>query len=268
MKLRKIISSALAATVVAGSVTAIQSFAASPRIYVNFVYENSTTIRADVMFENIPDLQAIGIHIQVGEGYDIVMKDSDTPKLASGGTYKEYNGGQLCVYAPGYHGLFFTNAGDTTENYNGRYASFYVTKNSKYSSTTATANLLEVDGDLLMTESGNILSTTVETSPIILKSDEYIIGDVDGNNTIDAVDASYLYSGLGSSSSLKVSTIEDYFTDYFPKAKSPAAPDANQNGYINKADASEILNYYTAQATGGSYTGYVGNKDIYEYYNN
>lgn len=59
---------------------------------------------------------------------------------------------------------------------------------------------------------------------------------------------------------ISVAEIEDCYTDFFPYAEAPAAPDATQNGYINKADANEILDYYSAKATDSSYTGYAGKK--------
>lgn len=50
----------------------------------------------------------------------------------------------------------------------------------------------------------------------------------------------------------------------FDGAKSPAAPDADQSGYINQKDADDIIKYYSTVATGGSYKGNIGKKDIYE----
>ncbi|MCD7890568.1 MAG: hypothetical protein LUG26_01990, partial [Ruminococcus sp.] len=77
----QLISTALAASIVAGSASAISSLAASPKIFINFVYKDSDTIRADVMFEGMPELSSVGIHIQFGEGYDVVLSSSGKPMM-------------------------------------------------------------------------------------------------------------------------------------------------------------------------------------------
>lgn len=164
--------------------------------------------------------------------------------------------------------MFFAWGDSEAKDCNGIYASFYVTKSSSYTSSNATANLLVKDGDLLknieIDDTVNYLPRASDTSPIMLKFYEYIIGDANGDHIVDAVDASYVSIGLGNQVTISVAEIEDCYTDFFPYAEAPAAPDATQNGYINKADANEILNYYSAKATGSSYTGYAGKKNIYE----
>lgn len=265
-KLKRILASLMAATIVAGSMSAINSLAASPKIYVDIVRVNSTTYRADIVFENVPAISSSGFHIQFGEGWNIVSGNSGKPDYAFNVDLLIANHIDLSnigFWNDG-SGIFVTFANDAVYQYDGVIASVNLTRASGYTPESSTAELEYVDGDVLSYKDGpNYIFDAIEESPVMLKSNQYIIGDADGSGSVNSLDASEVLTAVPSSS-LLVDTIAPFHTNYFPDAICAAAPDADQNGYINKTDANEILNYYSAVAVGNSYSGKVGKIDVYE----
>lgn len=265
-KFKKLLASLMATTIVAGSMSAINSMAASPKIYVDFVRVNSTTYRADIIFENVPAISSAGFHIQFGEGWNIVSGNSGKPDYAFNVDLLIANHIDLSnigFWNDG-SGIFVTFANDAVYQYEGVIASVNLTRASGYTPENSTAELEYVNEDILKNKDGvNYISDVIEESPVMLKSNQYIIGDADGSGSVNSLDASEILA-VASNSSLIVDTIAPFHTNYFPDAICAASPDADQNGYINKIDANEIMNYYSAVAVGNSYSGKVGKIDVYE----
>lgn len=270
-KAKRILASLMASAIAAGTVSTISSFAASgPRIYVNVVYQDDNTIRADVMFENMPDLTGMGFHIQVGEGWDVVKKSSGNVDLSVIGCFTENANSKAFSYDNERHAVFFT-AVNREENpfiCNGKAFSFKLTKNSKYNSSNSAINLMDVPVDFLKRRVNGVDTSyymeTLESTPPMLEADEYIIGDADGDSVVNAMDASSVLMAIDKNPNISVVSIGKTFRNMFDGAKSPAAPDADQSGYINQKDADDIMKYYSTVATGGSYKGNIGKKDVYE----
>lgn len=269
---KKMLSAVMAASIVTGSVSAINALAASPRIYVDIVYEDANTPRADIYFENVPEICFAAFHIDIGEGWEIRMSDifpdemmcfvDDSLKGLLPTFFKQKD---TAHYE---NGLFITFAvkNSLDLDMNGRVASVYLNKTDDYSPTTAAINVELLENDQLTdSEDNNYAETSV--NPIMLRADEYIIGDANGDHFVDARDCSEILSGINDNDILSVYEIRNSYKDIFTKAESPAAPDADQNGYIEKADAIETLRYYADTATGTPYEGRIGSINVYETYN-
>lgn len=267
-KFKKLLASLMATTIVAGSMSAINSMAASPRIYVDIVRVNSTTYRADVIFENMPALYSSSFYVEVGSGWRINKTGSKTAQWS----VENCTITQSAMYT---HSMpddsdnlisFITGADNLAGyDYNGKFVSFYLTKTNDYNTQNAVINIDMENGYLCgnNSEGERIDYTNNLDDSIMLEVDQYIIGDADGSGSVNSLDASDVLT-VASNSTLIVDTIAPFHTNYFPDALCAAAPDADQNGYINKADANEIMNYYSAVAVGNSYSGKVGKIDVYE----
>lgn len=271
---KKMLSAVMAASIVTGSVSAINALAASPRIYVDIVYEDANTPRADIYFENVPRLKDIGIHLSIGDGWDTAKSPFGGVKYTKIGTTSNVNGGFYCRKADYDDNVLFITFAGTDGNYdfNGKFLSIYLEKTDDYTSENSTINVFSIDGDMLWQNTGgntgvNYITSVMETTPIMLRADEYIIGDANGDHFVDARDASEILTGIKNDEILSVYEIRNSYKDIFTKAEAPAAPDADQNGYIEKADAIETLRYYADTATGTPYEGRIGSINVYETYN-
>lgn len=266
---RKTVSTLMAASVAAGSLSAINAMAVSPEIYVDIVYEDSTTIRADVMFENMPALYAGGFHVEIGEGFDFVLTSSGNVKQRrTDRTIVDCDAVATRLQEPG-DTFFVAFAHEENIDLNGNLISFYITKSDTYTSTNATVNISFENGDYLTyrqyIDGGVEFTDVIEDSsvPTMLKSEEYIIGDADGNHIITPTDSAVVLSATNNSI-LTVYDIRNTYTNIFPNADSAAAPDATRDGLISSADADAILDGYSEMQTNLSYDGIIGKIDVYE----
>ncbi len=263
---RKTVSTLMAVSVAAGSLSAINAMAVSPEIYVDIVYEDSTTIRADVMFENMPALYSGGFHVEIGEGYDFVLTSSGNVKqLRTDRTIGECNGIAVKGHDDG-NSLLIAFVNDTNIDLNGNLISFYVTKSDSYTQSNATMNIAFRElNELKYKDENNYEVSVMEgtSTPIMLRSEEFIIGDANGDNRITATDSSVVLSATNNTI-LTVYDIRNTYTNIFPNADSAAAPDATRDGYISSTDADAILDGYTEMQTNLSYDGIIGKIDVYE----
>lgn len=272
---KKMLSAVMAASIVAGSVSAINALAVSPRIYVDIVYEDANTPRADIYFENIPDINFVNIHLRIGDGWNYAESRVGGVDYTRVGTTSNISGSFLCrQLVADEHEIFISLAATTGYNYdfNGKFFSVYLEKTDQYTPENAVANIYTVDGDMLWEDTGdrdgiNYLGGVMETNPIMLRADEYIIGDANGDHRVDARDCSEILSGIDGDGVLSVYEIRNSYKDIFTKAESPAAPDADQNGYINKKDSDDVLHYYASHQSGSTYEGSIGSINVYETFN-
>jgi hypothetical protein len=265
-KFKRLLSFFTATLIAVCALVAMNAFAATPKIYVDIVYENSTTIRADIKFSGMPKLLAGGFHVNFGSGWNISKKSNGNANYTT-----KYGTSSDCelftVAMSGSDTVFVTFGGSEALSYNGTFVSFYVTKSSSYSSTNSVINPQYLSGDFLSNASGNSIISTTQ-NPVMVRADEFVIGDANGDRVVNSLDASVILSAINNTGSLTVSTIASNYKTYFPNAAAPAAPDANQSGVINKTDADKIVDYYATVAVGGSYSGNIGKKDIYETFKN
>lgn len=276
--IKKMLTGILASSVVLSSVSAIGAMATSPHIYVDISYESNGIYRADIMFNNVPDVKVLGFHLDIGTGWTVITDDVPSTDgieldLTRQGTTSE-EGCLECRadYSNYVNGAFVTLINDTNFNYNGKFLSLYFRKSSSYSSSNSYANVEFISGDLLSQydSRGNetsFVSTVDDTQ--MLRAEQYVTGDSTGNGYVDARDASKILNVVNTSS-ISVLSIKNTYqnSNLFPDAKSAAAPDADQNGFINRTDSNAIMDYYSAISVGQTYTGNIGKIDVYEVFDN
>lgn len=130
--------------------------------------------------------------------------------------------------------------------------------NSSNGTVSVAANLLSgVDGSNINLSNVTVGNTSSTTS--INPSTGYVLGDANGDGSVDSKDSVYLHNVLKDKgiSSISVYTVANNLSSYFPKAKAAEAVDANVDKAINKNDSDTILNYYAATLA-NSYSGNVG----------
>ena len=253
----------------------------TPRIYVDLVYETETQIRADIMFENMPDTDAGGFHLNISDGW-LVDAIDDSITIITLNHNTQYLGKSGILFDHNKAFISYQSSADHNYNPNGCFCSFYVEKTASYSETNSNISAYFTsygnNHDFIGTKPANggidIHHFTPDSNesiklPIITRTAEYRIGDTDANGRVNASDATDVQVALSKNGGapIKVSQIENNFKTFFPHATAPAAGDANCDGIISMDDVYYILENYGSSSTGGGYIGSVGSKSIYEYYN-
>lgn len=278
----------MAVSIVAGAMpVASVSAEDNPKIYVDLTYEEDGDIRADVMMENMPEIYSGAFHIDLGDSWIMSVNDEgdNTDYSLDGSIKKNYSqfafeedGTKL--KDDGIHGAFFVFVAPYYKNcdYNGKLFSFYVAKSENFDPDNAGINIV-------YTSSGNSvfdyiyhidnnnnridLSPNVhETSPVMLGAYEYIVGDVNNDGMVNAVDSTCIFTALkNKDNSYNVNDIKYTYKSLFPDALCAAAPDADSNGTIEHSDAMLIMQYYADLSTSHENNSGVGRRDIYELFN-
>lgn len=247
--------------------------AASPKIVCDIVYDSSAAAnrkyRVDVKFSGMPKIYDAAFHVNVGSGWTISTN-------SNGGVIRQFsdnvndNAGVTIQSRIG-NLLFFTFSGaPNAADYNGTVVSFYLTKKSGNNSSNSGINVELQEGDHFTNGFDNEGKPTYLASvltPVMLQANQYIIGDANGDGYVNAMDASTILSVTKKTPSLNVYSIRKTYKNYFPKAASPSAPDADRSGVINSTDAEKIVDYYAAVGSGKPYTGSIGKIDVYEIFN-
>ena len=244
--------------------------AASPKIVCDIVYNSSAPAnekyRVDVKFSGMPKLLSGGFHVNIGSGWNIVKNSDGSPKrTVIDCTTEDISTCRAIIDTRKSNCLFFVFYATERTDFNGRFVSFYITPNSSYSSANSAINISFENSDNLAIDKNNTL-TSVST-PVMLQANQYIIGDANGDGYVNAMDASTILSVTKNTPSLNVYSIRKTYKNYFPKAASPSAPDADRSGVINSTDADKIIDYYAAVGSGKPYTGSIGKIDVYEIFN-
>lgn len=285
--MKKFISSMAAALTASTMLGAVNLFTEAanetPKIYVDLVYETETQIRADVMFENMPDTNSGSFYLNISDGWIVDALDNSM-NISTDNPNTQYLGIRGTLFPNDNTKALIYYASGATHNYNpnGCFCSFRVRKSTSYSDAnsnisayfTTTNNLSNYIGSL-PDNGGNYIRHFEPDSnepirlPIIKRIAEYRIGDTDANGYVNASDATDVQVALrkNGGAPIKVSQIENNFKTFFPHATAPAAGDANCDGIISMDDVYYILENYGSSSTGGGYIGNVGSKAIYEYYN-
>lgn len=277
MKLKKFIAPLMAASLVAGTMPLTNVSAASdPRIYVDLTYEDGNdNVRADIMFENMPKVKNGGFHIEVGDGWNLVMGRFNKPKVSYTDCTSAEAQFSVKPKEDGDNDLFIAFANDAAYNVNGRFISFYLTKDKSLNSDNSEVNVVFKPAtsnsiDYIKGENGNIIISENYNPPVMLESREYLVGDVNNDGYVNAMDASDVLSAVKSNNNkpLIVKDIERTYKSMFPDAVCPASPDASQDGMISRIDVDVILDYYMDMSTDGVNNSRVGKLDFYEFFNN
>lgn len=274
INMKKFLSSVMATAIVGSTFSAVTSFAAAPSIYVDIVYEDDDTARADVYLSNAPDVMVITFNLALESGWDFCINSNNLPSstLENCVSYskvfeedawhkKEYS----TEYLPNEVFVCFISQEDC--DWNGRLISFYIEKNDNYNSSNAGINISIDETNELYSVTDDINYLPTASIPEMVGAYEFIVGDANGDNTILASDAAKILNVTNTYTSLNVNSIKDSFTTYFENAACAAAPDADRNGVITREDANEVLNAYSAIQAGLTYNGMVGKKDVFEDFN-
>jgi len=275
MKIKKFLAPLMAVSLVAGAMPVVNVSAENkPNIYVDFTYEDDGDIRADIMFENVPDVSCGGFHVEFGDGWKLKIKSNG--KLDASVIGCDSNGtASVSSVKHGDNDLFVCFGTDSSHGYdlNGRFYSIYLEKSKNFNSNNATANVVfksyaDAD-DMLVSDNEYIIYSGNNHLPVMLGAYEYIIGDVNNDGRVNVIDASQLMSALHGDRAQNyiVDNIKNTYKSLFPYAVCAAAPDADQDGSINYIDVDLIMEYYADMSTEQQNNTRIGKRDIYELFN-
>ncbi len=275
-KVKKSIVAALTAATAISAVPAINSSAAQaasnePKMYLDFVIESDGDIRADVVIENMPEFDSCSFHVVLGEG----LKFSKSTEGREKNSFD--NSGMSKFIRIGDHEASFAMANLSFENEDNRLVGFYVERTSVNNMFNSTANLefryTPYASDYFANSKTN---TTIYSAaenigsiytPDMLESNEYLVGDVDGNGIINPSDTSHVLRQIKYYGTKKISDFNGDYNDAIEDLRGAYAADVNKDGYISQEDADMILRYYTLIMSDKPYDGDIGKIDIYEIYN-
>ena len=171
MKLRKFVSSLVAASIVATSASSVYAMATSPQIYADVERNSDGTYWVNVIFENMPDnLHSGGFHVDLGSGWKIVMDGREPNAVDVEKNFMMEFGTQ--VKEDNTESLFIGMSTSNAHAVEGTLMSFQVAKTSSYSNNNAKVNIsFDTPGDMLRVINGTQLESiigSVET-PIMLR---------------------------------------------------------------------------------------------------
>ena len=294
MKKGCILSTLLSSAILVSTAQGISAFASTPDIYCDIHYVNETftkwrnTIyegysRVDVIFEGFDGISTMGIHVELGDGFEPVISNFtnkpifNTNALGIESRMIDYDSDTNMIFLCMANGesMAYLEEGEE-ETYDGCYFSFYVQKTNEYTSSNATANVVFTDTDIVGRFDSNYpnnryyyvdAENNIDVSEM-LSSCEYIVGDVDGDGIVNSFDSSTILRAISQHNvaSFYVSMINSNFRTWFPGAVCSASPDANEDYIINRSDADDIMEYFGKISSGG--TGYlnIGSIEVYEIY--
>lgn len=284
MKKRKILSSLLAGVILSSCMQGMSSFASNGNVYLdmhyvqdNMVIDNTNVkkgdIYIDVDFKGFSGITSVGLDLEIGSGLDFIT-DANNEVL-----YETLNNDLQTMTSNG--GKCFWTTASSKNRGNGTYLRIYLRPNANYSPQNATAN---VDVELLtgIDKNGKPVTYIDFREPgIMLKANEYIIGDTDNDGRVDSSDASNILSSLSNNAHIPfyIRNGNPYYTDstytnWFPNAVCMDSPDADQSEVIDEKDAEDIMSYYGNISAGregnpvdekGNHLN-IGEVDIYEQY--
>lgn len=212
---------------------------------------------------NVSNQEGIGeggfaIKFFFGDGYDILnpkrpyfdeeleLRDiGDQTGYALSHTYKA-DQENACVIVFSY--------GTTLDNKDCLYGDYSITtfirKNSNYSESNSNIACGVMS---CISDSGNMNYSVPVKNVTIGESTSnptpYMLGDVNGDNTVDLTDATTAWTAicehnLQESGKYSVSFVNSHLDDWFPDAVCGEAGDVNQDSFISRTDSDMILTYY------------------------
>lgn len=265
----------MAVSLIAGAipVTNVSSANNDPRVYVDITYDDNGKARADIMFENLPNIASGGFHIEIGDGWKVRMSDrmpSEIDTSRAGCTSGEVNCTPF-LKKYGNNDVFLTFSLMNDYDLNGRFFSIYLEKSDNFNSNNSEINVVFQStanvSDCIATRTGRcVIDSVSDHSPTMLEAYEYLVGDVNNDGRVNAIDSTLIRCALedNKKSQFIVNDIKKTYKSFFPDAVCPASPDANQNGTISLLDADLILDYYADMSTDGINNSRIGKLDFYE----
>ena len=281
--IKKILSLLGAGCIATSTMTAMSAFADNTiQMYTDFTYVSSTRVKVNVWLKNCPAVFAGGYHVELGNGLKLLttlesddLEHFDIETTGTNSTYVSWSAIKDTTMTNGAF-MCFATSGNSPINPNKPLISFYadiVDTDDVTATIVAGSHGNYVDQICYQDAEGKITdSTTFELTiidkPVMIESTEYVVGDVNNDGYINAIDASCILVAMNNNFNVPISvhSIDSHFNMFFPNAQTKESPDANKDEWIDSDDSDEIMSYYSAMSSGHTYNGYVGQTDYYETY--
>jgi len=234
-------------------------------LYIDVVYDSTTsTYWANIEIDDL-EINSYGFYVDFGTGWEVVKGRRGNIII------KNTNPGTTVLVEEDMVSdtdniIFITGAASNVIDPDESLVSIQIAKTENYSINNSNINFVEESMLLGGINTGNSdIISTVEL-PYMYRVEEFILGDVNTNNDINASDASTVLNVVANYGNLNVYNIRNSFLNYFPNSLSAAVADVTKDGYITNEDAMAILSYYSHTSAGASYNGDIGKTDLYEVY--
>lgn len=238
------VSALTAISVSASNVSEINKYTISTATIENDTIVDETTIPAGsvaitVNINNNYGFNASATKLDIGTLADVVVDETGRPVVTKGNVLDDF----ITASAVKDGTVVVSSASDKETNTNGEMFTIYVANDYSGASVEDITNesiSIEADGT----------ATTLNTRY------EYYIGDINHNGYINSIDASQLLGAISDfkdeypNTDFTVDFADAHLSDYFPNAHYANVADTNKNNLINKADANNILQFYSYVATG------------------
>lgn len=268
MKLKRFLAPLVASVITVGAMPVVTANAVSPRVYIDISCDSEGETRAYVTFENMPYVYAAGFHIELGDGWK--LKPNKRGKYTGQSeNYVMTTGASILGTANGEHGYFIQIlSSEYDSKLEGHTYSFLIEKTENFNSSNSAINVVFEEDDFILNfenrEYNYIIKDGNDTAPPMLEAQEYIVGDVNNDGRVNAVDASLILSKTQNNKSYTVDSIKYTYKTIFPEANCAAAPDADKDGHINFIDANKISQYYADMSTDEQNNSSIGKREFYE----
>lgn len=219
------------------------SITATP-VTSNIVADDGTVIPAGVValtvnINNNYGFDSSATKLDVGMFADVVVNESGRPVVTKGDVLNDF----IIASALNNGTIVVSSASDNNTNADGEMFTIYVADN--YSGV----NIEDITNEVISTEIGNTV-TTLSTRYT------YCIGDVDNDGYINSSDSSQLLYAISQfkdsypDAEFTVDFANDHISDYFSFIRCAEVADTNKDDKIRKADANNILQFYTYISAG------------------
>lgn len=197
------------------------------------------TIALTVNINNNCGFDSSATKLDVGMFADVVVNEFGRPVVNKGDVLDDF----IIASALNNGTIVISSASDNNTNVNGEMFTIYVADN--YSGV----NIEDITNEVISTEMGNTV-TTLSTRYT------YCIGDVDNDGYINSSDSSHLLRAISlfkdsyPSKEFTVDFANDHISDYFSFVRCAEVADTNKDDKIRKADANNVLQFYTYVSAG------------------
>ncbi len=201
------------------------------------------SVAVTVNINNNYGFSASATKLNIGEFADVVVDEEGCPIVTKGDVLDD------CITASAVKDgtIVVSSASDKKTNKDGEMFTIYVAEN--YSGVS----VKDITNESILMET----DTEANTNAVAYR---YKIGNVDNDQYINAVDATMVLHATSvfkdknpdknPNADFTVSLANEYIDEYFPNIRSARVADTNKNGIINKADANNILKFYSYVSTG------------------
>ncbi|MCM1505821.1 MAG: hypothetical protein NC177_01620 [Ruminococcus flavefaciens] len=271
MKTKKILSALTAVSLIAGAVPVMNASAVNnePRVYVDITYDENDNPMANIMFENTYDVASGGFHLDLGDGWKAKLDEYGDVDIKGTRISQKFS---PMVKTDTGNDLFVAFSANNNYTFNGLFFSIYLEKTENFNEDNAEINVVfkssknVYDYIANRTNSKKLITAETDNAPTMIKAYEYLVGDVNNDGYVDAIDSTMILCALedNNRTEFSVDEIKHSYKSYFPEAVCPASPDASQDNTISELDSDLIMQYYMDMSTSGVNNSRVGKIDFYE----